>query len=304
MTIGEKIKELRTRYNMTQEKLAEYLNVTVPPISQWESGKTSPDISQIAPLCNIFGVSSDSLLGISAGQNKTVLEQTKNEVFALANCGNYSAAFAAIKRKINEYPNDVRFKVIFAELVMAYFNNSDGSAGSKNSIFEELYEMMITQNNLDKFRNEYPAESELEMNILMFIIHKKLAQNSDNKAEMLSRQISELIDKNALNAARNIIIEELQNYADNDRNARIACYKSAAKLLAADIKSYDDTKNTDVLLLQKIIGYGEFIIDNNVDIITLIKAMKLLQSAYEKMTDIQNAKKYAAILQAAQEELL
>ena len=48
--IGEKIKELRNKQKMTQEKLAQYLNVTVSAVSQWESGKTMPDVTMIVPL--------------------------------------------------------------------------------------------------------------------------------------------------------------------------------------------------------------------------------------------------------------
>ena len=43
-SIGEKIKELRSAKKMTQEALAQNLNVTVSAVSQWESGKTMPDI--------------------------------------------------------------------------------------------------------------------------------------------------------------------------------------------------------------------------------------------------------------------
>ena len=38
MTIGQNIKKLRRERDMTQEQLAEYMNVTVSAVSQWESG--------------------------------------------------------------------------------------------------------------------------------------------------------------------------------------------------------------------------------------------------------------------------
>ena len=44
-SIGEKIKKLRLAKKMTQEMLARQLNVTVSAVSQWESGKTMPDLS-------------------------------------------------------------------------------------------------------------------------------------------------------------------------------------------------------------------------------------------------------------------
>ena len=38
MTIGERIKELRKKNGMTQEKLAEYLSISYQAISKWECG--------------------------------------------------------------------------------------------------------------------------------------------------------------------------------------------------------------------------------------------------------------------------
>jgi transcriptional regulator with XRE-family HTH domain len=64
MNIGTNIKRLRRERDITQEQLAEYLNISISAISQWECEKTAPDISLLAPLANIFDVSADVLLGI------------------------------------------------------------------------------------------------------------------------------------------------------------------------------------------------------------------------------------------------
>ena len=50
MTLGEKIKELRQKNNVTQEKLAEYLNITCQSISKWENNNALPDISLTIPV--------------------------------------------------------------------------------------------------------------------------------------------------------------------------------------------------------------------------------------------------------------
>jgi len=44
INIGEKIKLLRKKNDITQDKLAEYLGVTAQSISRWESGTCYPDI--------------------------------------------------------------------------------------------------------------------------------------------------------------------------------------------------------------------------------------------------------------------
>ena len=62
--IGQKIKELRKKADLTQDRLAEMLGVSAQAVSKWEVGSASPDLSLIAPLCRVFGVTADELLGI------------------------------------------------------------------------------------------------------------------------------------------------------------------------------------------------------------------------------------------------
>lgn len=61
MELGSKIYELRKKANLSQEHLAEKLNVTRQTISNWEIGQTSPDIFQAKEISKIFNVSLDEL---------------------------------------------------------------------------------------------------------------------------------------------------------------------------------------------------------------------------------------------------
>lgn len=61
--MGQIIRKLRKDRNLTQEELAEQLNITYQAVSRWENGTGMPDISQIVPLSNVFGVTTDVLLG-------------------------------------------------------------------------------------------------------------------------------------------------------------------------------------------------------------------------------------------------
>lgn len=63
MTIGKKIERLRLNKKLTQEKLADKLDITRQTLSNWESDITSPDLKQAKKLSNIFGVSLDELVG-------------------------------------------------------------------------------------------------------------------------------------------------------------------------------------------------------------------------------------------------
>ena len=61
--------ELRKMKNMSQEELAEKLNVTRQTISKYETGESLPDIEKCAMLANVFGVSVDELINHEKGDN-------------------------------------------------------------------------------------------------------------------------------------------------------------------------------------------------------------------------------------------
>lgn len=62
MNINEKILLLRKKEGLSQESLAEKLNVTRQTVSNWELGQTTPDIEQAQTLSKIFKISLDDLV--------------------------------------------------------------------------------------------------------------------------------------------------------------------------------------------------------------------------------------------------
>lgn len=68
--IGENIRRLRTAAGMTQKDLADKLFVTAQAVSRWEKEEVEPSIPTISEMANIFGVSTDELLGIQQGTKK------------------------------------------------------------------------------------------------------------------------------------------------------------------------------------------------------------------------------------------
>lgn len=61
----EKIKNLRVHSGMSQPQLAERLGVTKSAVNAWEMGTNSPSLSYIIRLAQVFGVSTDYLLGVN-----------------------------------------------------------------------------------------------------------------------------------------------------------------------------------------------------------------------------------------------
>ena len=62
-TIGKRIAENRKRLGLTQDALAEQLGVTAQAVSKWENDQSCPDITMLPKLAEIFGISTDELLG-------------------------------------------------------------------------------------------------------------------------------------------------------------------------------------------------------------------------------------------------
>ena len=61
-SIGETIASLRKEKGMTQNELAEKMNVTDKAVSKWERDLSCPDINTISKLADILGVSVEELL--------------------------------------------------------------------------------------------------------------------------------------------------------------------------------------------------------------------------------------------------
>ncbi len=62
MSIGERIIECRRKAGMSQEQLADRLNVSRQAVSRWELCQSNPDTDNIIKMCEIFDVNSDYLL--------------------------------------------------------------------------------------------------------------------------------------------------------------------------------------------------------------------------------------------------
>ncbi|MDO4650770.1 MAG: helix-turn-helix domain-containing protein [Eubacteriales bacterium] len=77
--IGSFLKELRKEKNLTQEQLAEKLNVSGRTVSRWETGSNMPDISLLVELAEFYEVSIPEIIG---GERKS--ENMNEEVKKVA----------------------------------------------------------------------------------------------------------------------------------------------------------------------------------------------------------------------------
>ena len=86
---GAMIKRLREAGKLTQQQLAERINVSAKAVSKWETGRGYPDISLLEPLCAALGVSVIELLsGADVVNTNRALRMSRLKFYVCPMCGN------------------------------------------------------------------------------------------------------------------------------------------------------------------------------------------------------------------------
>lgn len=73
--VGENIKALRKKKNMTQEQLAERIGVSFQAVSKWENKIAMPDVTLIPLIASLFGVSTDEIFGYNQKEMQEEIEK-------------------------------------------------------------------------------------------------------------------------------------------------------------------------------------------------------------------------------------
>ena len=68
MIISDKIIYLRKKQGLTQDELAEQLNISRQSVSKWESATSIPDVTKIMAMADLFSVPTGLFMSIGIGQ--------------------------------------------------------------------------------------------------------------------------------------------------------------------------------------------------------------------------------------------
>lgn len=137
MKLGLTISKLRKEKGMTQEELAEKVNVSAQAVSKWENDISMPDISVLPVLAEIFDVSIDELLGREKVSKVEILEEEKrkdiNKMF--------------LKIKVNAEGNKVNINLPLAIVKICIDSGLDipqvsGNINLSSINFKEIYKMI------------------------------------------------------------------------------------------------------------------------------------------------------------------
>lgn len=118
MELKDKLQELRKNKNLSQEKLAEKLDVSRQAVAKWENGETYPDIDNLISLSDIFNITLDRLL------------KEDNCMNIIKNSLNYNSSELInflIKAKKNTYASNNSVEIVSSRPESHDFKFEDGN---------------------------------------------------------------------------------------------------------------------------------------------------------------------------------
>ncbi len=156
--IGQKIKDLRKKADMTQDRLAEYLGVSAQAVSKWEVGSASPDLSLIAPLCRVFGVTADELLGIAHEKDPRETEAEEELDRLMKTPGKDGKIdILSLREKAGDavkiYPDNLRIAYFYAVSLRFHMENDEEEREKKRKI-EEILKRIIRESDDAELKKE------------------------------------------------------------------------------------------------------------------------------------------------------
>lgn len=156
MSFGDKIKTLRRKSNYTQEKLAELLSISPQAVSRWETDVTMPDISLLPPIANLFGVSTDYLLGMDSYQKDLRKAEFDKAFFEYWKHDDKENNYQIALKAASEYPGNMDYIewLASAEYYVALLKND---VTEYNNLLEKSvahYNIVLDNAEADKLINK------------------------------------------------------------------------------------------------------------------------------------------------------
>ncbi|MBO5127655.1 MAG: helix-turn-helix transcriptional regulator [Clostridia bacterium] len=105
LNFADNLRTMRTANHLTQERLAEILGVSVQTVSRWETRTSYPDVELLPVLAELFGVTVDELLGVTAALREQRKQEEWSRVYEVV--GKDTAETVRLLRQMRrDYPTD------------------------------------------------------------------------------------------------------------------------------------------------------------------------------------------------------
>ena len=147
--IAEKLVELSTSKGVTQEEVAQSLSISNKTVSKWENGASTPDLSMVVELAKYYGVTTDTLLGISEDKKQSTTEEIHSLFKGLDRRESVLKAFETVKAlvpamygTVSKYNDDVYDKENVFPSEISHFYRS-------NISLHEFFEFVASSENVN-----------------------------------------------------------------------------------------------------------------------------------------------------------
>ncbi|MBR6619719.1 MAG: helix-turn-helix domain-containing protein [Clostridia bacterium] len=162
---GENLRELRQKRKLTQENLADCLNVSFQTISKWERGETYPDICTLPDIAGFFKISVDELLGVNRAEIEAEIVRGLEMYDNLTDIDLRKGSIYDLKKK---FPNDFRVLLRYMSFLIHF---TEKTSEVKIKIIT-IYENIRQNCNTDRIRIS------AKRHIIEF--YRELAENDDS----------------------------------------------------------------------------------------------------------------------------
>lgn len=128
--IGTKIKVLRKRDGVTQEKLADALCVTPQAVSKWESETGYPDLEYLMPIANFFNITIDELFGHDLAKKQRKIDEYCKQYDDLArDWSDPGTRVELMRQALAEFPANEQLLFRLASALWYQWNKDVGKNG-------------------------------------------------------------------------------------------------------------------------------------------------------------------------------
>lgn len=189
--IGNFIKEIRTKNNLTQKQFADKYNVTYQAVSKWENGKNMPDVALIKQISRDFNISLEEIyngeLNINKKKNNFIVYIILSVVFLLiiiciiaCLLKNKDFNFKTISTTCNDF--NISGNIAYNNKSAIYISNIEYCGGDNNIEYKKiectLYE---TSGNIERKIKTYNSDKNQNIKLETFLKQITLVVNNYEK---------------------------------------------------------------------------------------------------------------------------